>query len=96
MLFLWSFHWFGKHCNECAGLLGCVMQSVACLTYPIALKKAKIVYNFGLSGCNRVKHQKPRIQCLARPHTFVFPSTDSRRAVVSYWRKYVLFVLVKP
>ena len=22
---------------------------------PIALRKAKIVYNFGLSGCNRVK-----------------------------------------
>ena len=28
------------------------------------------------------------------PHTFVFPSTDSRRAVVSYWRKYVQEVLV--
>ena len=25
---------------------------------PIALKKAKIVYNFGLSECNRVKHCK--------------------------------------
>ena len=24
-----------------------------------------------------------------RPHTFVSPSTNSRRAVVSYWRKYV-------
>ena len=23
--------------------------------YPIALRKAKISYNFGLSGCNRVK-----------------------------------------
>ena len=23
---------------------------------PIALRKAKIVYNFGLSDCNRVKH----------------------------------------
>ena len=28
------------------------------------------------------------------PHTFVSPSTDSRRAVVSYWRKYVHEVLV--
>ena len=28
------------------------------------------------------------------PHTFVSPSTDSRRAVVSYWRKYVHGVLV--
>ena len=25
---------------------------------PIALRKAKIVYNFGLSGCNRVKTMK--------------------------------------
>ena len=29
-----------------------------------------------------------------RPHTFVSLSTDSRRAVVSYWRKYVHKVLV--
>ena len=29
-----------------------------------------------------------------RPHTFVSPSADSRRAVVSYWRKYVHKVLV--
>ena len=27
-------------------------------------------------------------------NTFVFPSSDSRRAVVSYWRKYVHEVLV--
>ena len=26
-----------------------------CMLNPIALKKAKIVYNFGLSECNRVK-----------------------------------------
>ena len=29
------------------------------------------------------------------PHTFVSPSADSRRAVVSYWRKYLHEVLVK-
>ena len=29
-----------------------------------------------------------------RPHTFVSPSAFSRRAVVSYWRKYVHEVLV--
>ena len=29
------------------------------------------------------------------PHTFVSPSADSRRAIVSYWRKYVREVLVK-
>ena len=28
------------------------------------------------------------------PHTFISPSTDSRRAVVSYWQKYVHEVLV--
>ena len=28
------------------------------------------------------------------PHTFVSPSADSRRAVVSYWRKHVHEVLV--
>ena len=28
------------------------------------------------------------------PATFVSPSADSRRAVVSYWRKYVYKVLV--
>ena len=28
---------------------------ITCLFYPIALKKAKIIYNFGLSECNRVK-----------------------------------------
>ena len=28
------------------------------------------------------------------PHTFNSPSTDSRRAVVSYWRKFVHEVLV--
>ena len=27
------------------------------------------------------------------PHTFVSPSADSRRALVSYWRKYVHEVL---
>ena len=32
---------------------GCIMES--CLFNPIALGKAKIVYNFGLSECNRVK-----------------------------------------
>ena len=28
------------------------------------------------------------------PHTFVSPSADSRRPVVSYWRKYVHEVLI--
>ena len=31
---------------------------------------------------------------MVRPHTFVFPSADSRRAVVSYCRQYVQEVLV--
>ena len=29
-----------------------------------------------------------------RPHTFISPSADSRRAVVSYWQKYMHEVLV--
>ena len=29
-----------------------------------------------------------------RPHTFISPSADSRREVVSYWQKYVHKVLV--
>ena len=40
------------------------------------------------------KRQRSRVQYPVRPHTFVSPSTDSRRAVVSYWRKYVHGVLV--
>ena len=35
-----------------------------------------------------------RVQYPVWPHTFVSPSTDSRGAVVSYWRKYVPKVLV--
>ena len=34
------------------------------------------------------------VRYLVLPHTFVSPSTDLRRAVVSYWRKYVHEVLV--
>ena len=33
--------------------------------------------------------QRSRVRYPVRPHTFVSPSADSRRAVVSYWRKYV-------
>ena len=35
------------------------------------------------------KSQRSRVRYPARPHTFVSPSADSRRAVVSCWRKYV-------
>ena len=38
--------------------------------------------------------QRSRAQYPVQPHTFVSPSADSRRAVVSYWRKYVHEVLV--
>ena len=36
---------------------------------PIALRKAKIVYNFGLSECNRVKKSYPRIITNLTPPT---------------------------
>ena len=32
-----------------------LVKDVGCFLNPIALRKAKIVYNFGLSECNRVK-----------------------------------------
>ena len=37
----------------------------------------------------RLKSQRSQVQYPVRPHIFVSPSADSRRAVVSYWRKYV-------
>ena len=37
--------------------------------------------------------QESRVRYPVRPHTFVSPSADSRRAVVSYWRKHVHEVL---
>ena len=36
----------------------------AWLFNPVALRKAKIAYNFGLSECNRVKGEKILIYCL--------------------------------
>ena len=40
------------------------------------------------------KSQRSRDRYPVRPHTFVPPSADSSRAVVSFWRKYVHKVLV--
>ena len=33
--------------------------------------------------------QRSRVRYSVRPQTFVSPSADLRRAVVTYWRKYV-------
>ena len=41
-----------------------------------------------------LKSQRSRVRYWVRPHTFVSPSADSRKAFVSYWRKYVQEVLV--
>ena len=38
--------------------------------------------------------QRSRVRYPVRPHTFVSPSANSRRAVVSYWRKYMHEVVV--
>ena len=38
--------------------------------------------------------QGSRVRYPVPPHTFVSPSADTRRAGVSYWRKYVHEVLV--
>ena len=40
------------------------------------------------------QEQRSRVRYPVRPHTFVSPFADSRRIVVSYWRKYVHEVLV--
>ena len=40
------------------------------------------------------KARGPRVRNAVRPHTFFSSSADSRRAVVSYWRKYVHEVLL--
>ena len=39
-------------------------------------------------------HAVPWVRYPVWPHTFVSPSAFSRRAIVSYWRKYVHEVLV--
>ena len=53
------------------------------------------LFSFSLSGVAIwLKSQKSRVRYPVRPHTVVFPSADSRRAVVNYWQKYVHEVLV--
>ena len=46
---------------------------------PIALRKAKIVYNFGLSECNRVKKSSPRIITNLNPPTPPPPTSTLSR-----------------
>ena len=56
---------------------------------------AHILLNLDKSDCSTTVLSDIRgAQYLVWPHTFVSPSADSRRAVVSYWRKYVHEVLV--
>ena len=39
------------------------LQVLSCLKFnPVALRKAKIVYNFGLSECNKVKYPNIKVQ----------------------------------
>ena len=38
-------------------MLAYLIQQVACYINPTAIRKAKIVYNFGLFECNRVMEQ---------------------------------------
>ena len=42
----------------------------------------------------QLKSQRSQVRYPVRPHTFVTPSADSRRVVVTYWGKYVHEVLV--
>ena len=41
-----------------------------------------------------IGHSDKQVRHSVRPQTFVFPSADSRRAVVGYWRNYVHLVLL--
>ena len=43
---------------------------------------------------SELKARGPRVRNAVRPHTLFSSSADSRRAVVSYWRKYVHEVLL--
>ena len=53
---------------------------------------AELHSTFGSTSDSRARG--PRFDTPVWPHTFVSPSADSRRAVVSYWRKKVHKVLV--
>ena len=39
--------------------------------FPIALRKARIIYNFGLSQCNRVKNQLLQLGRPAQPGPYI-------------------------
>ena len=61
---------FQTYCTQNTAILQCKKTPYTsfCISLnndfvnPIALRKAKIVYNFGLSECNRVKHMDPYFQ----------------------------------
>ena len=56
------------------------------------LKDAGLYSTIGSASVSRVK--RSQVPFPVWPHTYKFPSADSRRAAVSYWRKYVHLVLV--
>ena len=47
-----------------------------------------------LSVARLTQEPDVRVRYPVQPHIFLSPSADSRRAIVSYWRKYVHEVLV--
>ena len=51
-------------------------------------------YHFLSEAHINLPRKQNQVRSPVQPHTFVSPSTDSRRAVVSYWQKYVHEVVV--
>ena len=76
--------------SQHAQLLGCVAQSVKCLTADMYLTADQGVASLILTWSHTFAEIDHEIISTA----ILLPSTDSRRVVVSYKRKYVQKVLV--
>ena len=82
--------------------LGCFLHTSKVNFKLSLLWSLQFAQNLSLTRPGRVEQsvgcltQEPEVpgSYPVRPHTFVSPSPDSRRAVVSYWQKYVQEVLV--
>ena len=67
-------HEIGQNVQKCLTFEQDWLQLQTCGPFnPIALRKAKIVYNFGLSGCNRVKFEKDHETGLRCVHVVLDP-----------------------
>ena len=53
----YSFNWNAMSVGPNKDLVGKYQLNNLCILNPVAFRKAKIVYNFGLSECNKVKQK---------------------------------------